>query len=121
MNGHPIGYDERTMAILRGLLMARNDWRECLDVVAHALVGCGLGDQQITPAHVIHTQAVPVTIVGDRKELPRRTWYADVEPRLSCGHPRTSLRWHKSGSSLAGEWCMECEAKRARANAGNGG
>ena len=43
-------------------------------------------------------------------------------PRLSCGHPRTSLRhWRNSVSGLTGDWCSECEAERARANAGNGG
>ncbi len=101
MNGHPIGYDERTMAILRGLLMARNDWRECLEAVAHSLIGCGLGNAQ---------QAL-VTI-DDRREVPR----------LSCGHLRTSLRnWRNGVSGLTGNWCSECEAERVRARAGNGG
>jgi len=102
MNGQPIGYEERTMATLRGLLMARNDWCECLEAVAHALVGCGLGDaQQIAPAPVVHTQSVP---------------------RLSCGHPRSSLRhWRNSVSGLTGDWCAECEVERARVSAGNGG
>ncbi len=105
MNGHPIGYDERTMAILRGLLMARNDWRECLEVTAYALVGYGLGDQQqIAPAHVIYTQPMP------DHELPR----------LSCGHLRTSLRhWRNSASGLTGDWCSECEVERV--GSGNGG
>jgi len=102
MSAHPIGYDERTMAILRGLLMARIDWRECLEAAAYALVGCGLGDvQQITPAHVVSMRDVPV---------------------LSCGHSRNSIRYDQDTST---GWittrCVECEVERARTSAGNGG
>jgi hypothetical protein len=108
MNAHPIGYDERTMAILRGLLMARDDWRECLEAAAYALVGCGLGDvQQITPAHVVSMRDVPVTIVA--------------EPRLSCGHSRNSIRYDRDAEGWISTRCLECEVERARVSAGNGG
>ena len=58
--------------IIQGLLLARPDWRDCLEAVAHA-VGGQLGDVERIPVHII--DAVPVS----PRVTFQRTCYIDCE------------------------------------------
>ena len=58
--------------ICQGLLLARPDWRDCLEAVAHA-VGGQLGDVQCIPVHIIDVGPVVPHVTF------RRMCYIDCE------------------------------------------
>lgn len=96
--------------ILQGFRMARPEWAECLEAVAHA-VGCELYHAE--PVRVVRAEPY---VTGFR---PAGTVF--FEPTLTCGHPKSSLRYEKGEQGWVTSWCIDCEAEHATDSGGNGG
>lgn len=112
--------------IYQGAVMARPDWRECLEAMAQA-IGGSLTPPHMIPVHLsdeapfmppISSQSVKLHLVVADKAPPAPVFF---EPVLTCGHPKSSMVYDHVGGGLRKVRCIDCEAENATDSGGNGG